>query len=533
MNLYRLRFSRPAASDIRYPMRQTPMRQIKNRSDSGFRYLALCCLALLLSGCANQVVPRSVAVAKPLPEAVSQPADIDAVMVPVLERQGRLPSLVQSAVAAAKPHYNFHAVGVPIADALRLFARDNELNLVLDRGLQGELTIDFTDLPLELALDALLDAHGYGWQMDGRLIRIRQQTTRTFDVDYLRLRRSSESHNESGAFGVSGSGESTGSNEFEIEQENVVDFWEELTEELAELVGDDGQVVANRTAGLVTVTASKRVVDRMEMYLKRIRQGSMRQVSIDAKIVEVELDETMNLGIDWSSPELLSIGKYDIGRIPLGADGAQTFLTATVGSGTQVILEALQEQGNLNVVSQPKLKVLNNQTAQIRVARDEPYYVQTQAFVPAAGDDPAQPAQFEQQSATIGLVVQVTPSVSADGWITLEISPVITRKLSQIGFPETDAGGNVSFSGNVGPPIIDVKQTSAVVRVRSGQTAVIGGLIQQTDNEIVNKVPLLGDLPLVGAAFRDTTTVHDRNELVIMITPTAEFIETDQAQYAW
>ena len=517
------------------------MKHANFRFNHFFRLLILLCCSLWIASCTSGPEPRLVEAAPTATVATTFPAAIPAtvqvpaasVQVPVLERQGRLASLVQNSVLSAKPFYSFHSVGVPIEDALRLFARDNQLNLVLDRDLQGELTIDFTSLPLESALDALLDAHGYGWQIDGRLIRIRRQITRSFDVDYLRLRRTSEAHSESGAFGVSGGGESAGSNEFEIEQENVIDFWEELTEELAELVGEDGLVVSNRTAGLVTVTASKRVVERIEEYLQRIRYGSMRQVSIDAKIVEVELSDTTNLGIDWTSPELLSIGKYDIGRVGLGLDGAQTFLTATTGNGTTALLEALQEQGNLNVVSQPKLKVLNNQTAQIRVARDEPYYVQTQAFVPAAGDDPAQPAQFEQFSATIGLVVQVTPSVSADGWITLEISPVITRKLSQIGFPETDAGGNVSFSGNVGPPVIDVKQTSAVVRVRSGQTAVIGGLIQETDNEEVSKVPLLGDLPLVGAAFRDTTTTKSRNELVIMITPVAEFIETDQAQYAW
>ena len=466
--------------------------------------------------------------------ATSSSSSVDPFQVPVSERQGRLPQLVKGTVAAVEPLYSFHSVGVPIEDALRLFARDNELNLVLDRDLEGDLTIDFSRLPLNSALDALLDAHGYGWQIDGRLIRIRRQVTRTFDVDYLRLRRTSEGHSESGAFGVSdGGSESAGSNEFEIEQENDIDFWEELTEELLTLVGEEGRVVTNKTAGLVSVTAGKRVVDEVENYLQRIRHGSMRQVSIDARIVEVELDDTMTLGIDWAAPDLLEIGKFDISRSALGADGIQTFLSASVNGETRAILEALQDQGNLNVVSQPKLKVLNNQTAQIRVARDEPYYVQTSGFVAAAGDDPAQPAEFEQRSATIGLVVQVTPSVSADGWITLEISPVITRKLSQIGFPQTDENGNVSFSGNVGPPVIDVKQTSVVVRVRSGQTAVIGGLIQETDDETVSKIPLLGDLPIVGAAFRDTTTVHNRNELVIMITPTAEFIETDQAQYAW
>ena len=507
-----------------------------------FSSCSLIALVLLVAGCAGSLVKqtgqqgsadaRSI---EPVSAAVESTKPVPNDLVPLAERRGRLEKLVKNDAPRTEHRYSFHAVGVPIDDALRLFARDNNLNLVLDLGLDGNITADFTNLNLEQALDALLDAHDYAWEIDKGLIRVRRQITRSFDVDYLRLRRLSEARNESGSFGVSegGSEESGGANEFAIEQENDIDFWEELTEELAALVGEDGLVVANRTAGFVTVTSSKRTLERVEDYLQKVRHGSMRQVSLEAKIVEVELDDTQNLGIDWAAPNLLNIGRYQIGRTAFGSDGVETFLTASVDGEVTAILEALQLQGNLNVVSQPRLKVVNNQTAQIRVARDEPYYVQTQAFVPAAGDDPAQPAQFEQQSATIGLVVQVTPNVAADGWITLEIAPVITRKLSQIGFPESDQAGNLAFTGDVGPPVIDVKQTSAVVRVRSGETAIIGGLIQESDEEEVTKVPLFGDLPLVGAAFRDTTTTRSKTELVIMITPVAEYIETDNRGYAW
>ncbi|MDF1817465.1 MAG: secretin N-terminal domain-containing protein [Immundisolibacteraceae bacterium] len=489
---------------------------------------------------------------------------VDTVDVPLVERQGRLQELVQSSMPQVEPRYSFHAVGVPVGDALRLFARDNGLNLVLDRGLVGELTVDFVDLSLSQALDAMLDAHDYAWEMNQNLIRVRREITRSFDVDYLRLIRNSESQNESGKFGISGgdSTENAADNEFTVEQENEVDFWEELVAELEALIGEDGRVIANKTAGFVTVTASKRVVDSVENYLKRVRQGSMRQVSLQAKIVEVELTDNSQLGIDWTAPNLFNFGRFSVSRNSLGGQaafseaipavfspdgstlitpatvssvsgGPGTFLRASVGADTRAFLRALQEQGDLNVVSQPRLKVINNQTAQIRVARDEPYYVQTSAFVPASGDDGAQAAQFDLESATIGLVVQVTPHVSGNGWITLEISPVITRKLSQIGFPTTDNLGNVTFTEGVGPPVIDVKQTTVVARVRSGETAIIGGLIQEFVEETETKVPVLGDLPMVGAAFRDTSKTKNKSELVIMITPTAEFIETADEQYAW
>lgn len=483
--------------------------------------------------------------------AVSTPVaanPVDAIEVPLAERQGRLENLVQTSVPQVESRYSFHAVGVPVADALRLFARDNDLNLVLDRQLVGELTIDFNDLPLKQALDAMLDAHDYSWEISRGLIRIRREITRSFDVDYLRLIRSSESTNESGKFGISGgdSAENAADNEFTVGQENEIDFWNELIDELQNLLGEEGTVVANKTAGFVSVTAGKRAVERVENYLAQVKSGSMRQVNIQAQIVEVELSDKTQLGIDWTAPDLLRIGRFSVGRNSLDGSasfvdgtglgitgGAGTFLRASVGGDTRALMKALQEQGDLNVVSQPRLKAINNQTAQIRVARDEPYYIQTSGFVPASGDDGAQPAQFELATATIGLVVQVTPHISEDGWITLEISPVITRKLSQIGFPTTDTQGNVTFTEGVGPPVVDVKQTTVVARVRSGETAVIGGLIQELTDEQENKVPVLGNLPLVGSAFRNTTKTKSKNELVIMITPVAEYIEAEEAEYAW
>jgi len=508
-----------------------------------WRLAAVATLSLSLWSCASAPPP----VAQQSPPAVEQPASVaevlipqvDVVEVPVMERQGQLQHLVQASVPLVESRYSFHAVGVPVADALRLFARDNNLNLVLDRQLSGELTIDFTDLALNQALNAMLDAHDYAWELNQGLIRIRREITRSFDVDYLRLIRSSDSDNQSGEFGIS-SGDSTegaAANEYTVGQENEIDFWQELIGELDEIVGEGGRVVANKTAGFVSITAGKRAVERAEKYLQRVKNGSMRQVNIQVEIVEVELNDDTQLGINWVAPDLLSIGRFDIAKHALEgtaglAAGSGTLFRVSVDGDTRAIIKALQEQGELNVVSQPRLKAINNQTAQIRVAQDEPYFVLTESAVPSSSQNAGRGAQFEQRSATIGLVLQVTPHVSSDGWITLEISPVITKKVGQVPTPFSGPDGEIVLNKEFGPPIVDVKQTTVVARVKSGETAIIGGLIQELDQEVVDSVPILGDLPLVGASFLYTTTTKIRNELVIMITTVAEFIEAEEAQYA-
>jgi MSHA type pilus biogenesis protein MshL len=511
--------------------------QVSFLSLSG-RLLTVICLSITLWSCTSTPPPVLETASV---ERVAVPV-VDTVDVPLVERQGRLQELVQNSMPQVEPRYSFHAVGVPVADALRLFARDNALNLVLDRGLEGELTVDFVDLSLKQALDAMLDAHDYAWEMNQNLIRVRREITRSFDVDYLRLIRNSESKNESGKFGISGgdSSENQADNEFTVEQENEVDFWKELIDELDALIGDEGRVVANKTAGFISVSASKREVEKVEAYLDRVKTGSMRQVNIQAKIVEVELSDRTQLGIDWAAPDLAQLGRFTLSRNTLagaesiGAAGAEgVFLRASVGGDTRALLKALQEQGDLNVLSQPRIKVINNQTAQIRVARDEPYFVKTEGAVAPSSQSGGQGAVFEQRTATIGLVVQVTPYISADGWITMEVAPVLTNKVGQIGIPSEDSDGNFTIQENVGPPIVDVKQTTVVVRIRSGETAVIGGLIQERVDEQESRVPVLGDLPVVGAAFRTNTKTKSKNELVIMITPVAEYIETGEAQYAW
>ena len=507
------------------------------------RFAGFASAALIVASCATQpVTSRSIAVAEPAPATSAVKAPEPVFDIPLAERQGHLGSANGSLSALeAAASYSFRSVGVPISDAIRLFARDNGLNVVMDEGLEGELTVDFAGVSLRDAMRALVEAHGYSWEQKGGLIRVYALQTRTFEVDYLRLQRGSDAESESGKFGLTegGEGGSQNATQFNVSQTNLIDFWEELELELQDLIeseDDEGRVHANRTAGIVTVTTTARRMREVEQYLTAVHEGSLRQVNIQARIVEVELDERHRLGIEWDFPNLGKIGQYGIsGGLATGASvlsspadaDITSFLFASKQGDFRALLAALATQGNLNVISQPRVTALNNQTAQIRVATDRPYFVQTQAAVVGTpGVTPDQPAEFEQRTATLGLVMQVTPHIARDGWITLEIAPVITRELGQIGFP----GDPTAITG---PLIIDVKQTTVVARVRSGETVILGGLMQEDVRQDTTKVPLFGDLPFVGALFRDTTDTRIQNELVVLVTPTAEYPQEATATVSW
>ena len=174
----------------------------------------------------------------------------------------------------------------------------------------------------------------------------------------------------------------------------------------------------------------------------------------------------------------------------------------------QVLVDALEKQGKVEVISKPRIRTLNNQTALIKVGTEQPFfsqsYVQQQSQsgnVTSSGDTIT--------TVTVGTILSITPQISEDGWISLEISPVLSRLL----------GREISPSKTATAPILDSKQASSIVRVRDGTTVVMGGLIETESAKNENKVPLLGDIPFVGKLFTGTYSAHSKTELVIFVTP--------------
>ena len=175
-------------------------------------------------------------------------------------------------------------------------------------------------------------------------------------------------------------------------------------------------------------------------------------------------------------------------------------------------LIALKEQGNVRAVSQPRLRSLNNQMAVIKVGTEQPFFSSSSGFVAGNGGSPG--GTFENTSfemITVGTILSITPQISDDDLITLDVSPVIT---SLVGVES--AGGNSATTA----PVLDIKQSSSLIRVRDGETIVIAGLIQDKTTKSVKGIPILGDIPLLKRVFRGQLDSKQQTELVIFLTPT-------------
>ncbi|HRI83297.1 MAG TPA: type II secretory protein PulD, partial [Opitutaceae bacterium] len=305
-----------------------------------------------------------------------------------------------------------------------------------------------------------------------------------------------------------------------ISQENPNTFWNNLETELRAMLEDDDRLVLNRFSGVAQVTAPLARHEAVRAFLQLVNHRITRQVEIEARLVEVTLRDERKLGIDW---ELAAgaVGEATLSAgSPLEVPGvggtmfAANSFAANLGFGrATAVIHALRQQGDVRTVAQPRLRALNNQTAFIKVGEDRPFFrlQQSTTFQQGGTTVPVNQTQeqFSVSTITIGTILAVTPQIDGEGVITLDVLPAITRLQAIVTSPD----------GRQTAPLTDVKQASTIVRLRDGETAVIGGLISEESGETVRAVPVLGSMPGVGGAFRSKAKLRARTELVIFLTP--------------
>jgi MSHA biogenesis protein MshL len=451
-------------------------------------------------------------------------------------------TLVGAGVAEPSANFSFNASGMPIKQALVLFARANNLNIVPDLDIEGEVTIDFRDLPLDIAMGALLEANGYYFTREGRLLRVRNRESRLFHIDYIHTTRSGQGSSAvqissggggggggSGGGGAAGGGGASGGSSNEgstmtVTNTSTINFWGELNDQLKSLISAKGSFTVNSLSGTVLVTDSHRNIEIIAQYLKTVTENVVRQVDLEIEIYEITLGKSMQLGINWQRieagmdttfnaiPGALGLGvtgglivQTPTSGTPPGAPGVQVRLQRT---NTQAIIDALSQQGELKVISKPRLRTLNNQPSVVRVGQDLPVFISTKT-TQSSGTATTTDISETIQTITVGTVLSITPQVSDDGLITLDITPAVSRLV------RTDT----SATGNTNAPVIDIRQASSIVRVRDGATVVMGGLVQNSTSTTTRKVPFLGSIPLLGKLFSGKYDTSERTELIFFVTP--------------
>jgi MSHA type pilus biogenesis protein MshL len=519
-------------------------------------------LAPLLASCASsgpsEPAPRTVVQTGPPPATAADAArPLPALPVSQADHEG----------GTAWPRIeSLEAVNEDLAAVLRGVADEYGLAFQIDPGVNARVTTRLRNSTLREALDALILPHGYTYDLTGQTLRVERAgvQSRLFTLDFISLsrvgvgttviqRRLSNVGGRTGAGSTTAGGQSGGlaggaaGGADIITSVEVTDLWEDIRVALEGLVfgevqsaaeaglqqqrptamtgglggnapqttarvSEDGRrLIVNPAAGTILVAAPPHVLDEVGLYIRSFEAAIQRQVRIEAKFVEVVLDREFEFGIDWGAVQ--RFGDVSIRLESTPSSNAVEFNLVNGLESVTAVLTALSSQGDVRVLSSPGVSTLNNQRAVFNVTTEEVFFAVTRQPVRGVGGEVIQfETSVETQPVAVGIVMDVLPQISADNQITMNVRPMVTSLARIEEFSQDDNFARA--------PVIDRRELDTMVRVRSGETHVIGGLIQTRTENIRSGVPLLKDIPYLGWLFGRTRTVERRSELVIFITPT-------------
>ncbi len=374
--------------------------------------------------------------------------------------------------------------------------------------------LSVNDFTLEEILDLLLSENNLFYTLSDRnILKISYLQTKTFFIDYVSFTDRSSTSNRTIQTGSNDNGDGSTS----LNSTSSFRLWDEIKNEMKTILNRDGDTyssqntIINQDAGLVTVTGTKRQLDRMQKYIDTLMDRLHKQILIDAKVIEVTYSQDQTVGIDWSKFEATLNGTAD------GSNG--TGIINTLKDPTYLskynftiagLVDFLKTQGDVDIVSNPKILTLNNQPAIINVGEEKNYKYATGVTTTATAAGTVQEPQFEVGSTFVGVTLSIVPEVTQDDFIILKINPSI----SEISKQHVDEDGVPNLA-----PDIKIKQLSSVVKVKNNKKILLGGLIQKRSQENITKVPGLGSIPILGNVFRSKKTVNTKSELIIVITP--------------
>ncbi len=265
-------------------------------------------------------------------------------------------------------------------------------------------------------------------------------------------------------------------------------------------------------SGTITVTSLPNRLDQIEHFIKTFEASIQRQVLIEAKIVEVNLDKTFEFGIDWNVVASNSSTKLSPGGSRVGSN--VEFTLRSGGTQISAVLTALSSQGDVKVLSSPRVSALNNQRAVFDVTTGEIVFnvSRTQTGLSATGQ-PTFTSTVSPTQVNVGIVLDVLPQIGADNTVTMNIRPVVTSVARTATFTSPDGA---LFQA----PVIDTRESDTMARLRAGETIIIGGLMQNRREKVKSGVPVLRSIPLLGRLFTRTVEIEHKAELVIFLTPT-------------
>ncbi|AHI29251.1 secretin [Marinobacter similis] len=527
---------------------------------TSMRPMAVLLIAATLTACSNNPLMRtsnatSTDVADDIERSLAE-AERQSVAADVADnKSAALPAEVSAALLPPlsqgqdlDERFDVNASGIPAGSFFESLVDGTRYNVVVYPGVEAVIDLRLRDVTVPDVMDIAADLYGLDIQRSGRLYKVNgdRVQTRMFPIDYLHFKRKGGSETRVSSGQVSGTQSNNGNSSNGVddnrgsETRNLVgttistatesDFWSDIDQALSMIIGraDDSQVIVNPGAGLVMVRAGADDLRLVEEYLRRTELIMQRQVVLEAKILEIILNEGYQQGINWSDLQSASsvtdsdglpedfTAQALSGQVIRTSDIGGLFSASVRAGDFTALIELLGEQGNVQILSSPRISTVNNQKAVIKVGTDE-FFVTDIDF----DDDNSAVTGADSTSTSVeltpffsGISLDVTPQISESGSITLHVHPSVTEVDDQnkvITIGERDVTLPLAIS--------TVRETDSVIRAESGQIVVIGGLIQNSSEDTNSAVPFFSDIPVVGELFKQRRFKSQKSELVILLRP--------------
>ncbi|WED23323.1 pilus (MSHA type) biogenesis protein MshL [Vibrio sp. JC009] len=443
--------------------------------------------------------------------------------------------------------FRVQAKGVGAQAFFAGIVKGTEFSTVIHPNVSGDITLSLTDVTLDELLDVLRDMYGYDIVKNGKMIQVYPagMRTETIPVDYIQFTRSGRSLTSISTSTVttegSGSSDSDSSSDSSnttsagttIETQSESDFWAQLQIAISGLIGSEGgrSVVVSPQSGLIMVKAYPDEIREIKQFLGASTERLKRQVILEAKILEVTLNDGYQQGINWSNMSLGSnttVSRTAASSTLPGMDtigellGGQTNITISDGS-FEGVLNFMATQGDLDILSSPRVTATNNQKAVIKVGTDEYYVTDYEASyedTDGDGDSDDLVADYELTPFFSGISLDVTPQIDDTGHVLLHVHPAVIEVSEK----------NYDFLDDAPMASSTIRESDSVIRAKDGDVVVIGGLMKTYTYDQTSKVPLLGDIPGLGYLFRNISNVTEKTELVILLKPTVVGVHTWQQE---
>ncbi|WP_088329532.1 pilus (MSHA type) biogenesis protein MshL [Lacimicrobium sp. SS2-24] len=455
----------------------------------------------------------------------------------------------------SEERYDISASQTPARDFFAGLVEGTPYSVAIHPQVNGNIDLDLKQVTLSDVFELTSELYGYHIERNGGVFRIfpSGMRTETFPVNYLLMTRDGSTQSSIVSGGVStqdgnrsngnntnsfGGNALTGGNQYgnsgnlntnvsnnngtNILTRTQTDFWKDLKETLQTLIGtEQGRaVIVSPQAGLVTVRAMPDEIRAVQGFLQLTEETVQRQVVLEARIIEVTLNDEYQQGIDWTkianSSRLgpISFSGMNVGNAITNSLGGVTGLSFETGSFSSV-LSLLSTQGNMQVLSSPRVTATNNQKAVIKVGDDEYFVtdVSSQSTITAATTSTG--PNIELTPFFSGIALDVTPQIDAEGGVLLHVHP------SVIETQEQEKVVTLNEERFVLPLAqSNIRESDTVIHARTGEIVVIGGLMQTIINETHSKTPILGSIPLLGELFKNRRESEQKKELVILLKPT-------------